>query len=84
MGIGVRGGSDVLVGVGHAGVLDLGRLAVAHAAALLHLVEEGEVRGLQEREGGGGDEEAQHRAQAGQVARRVLGTEDDGADYVAC
>lgn len=79
--LGVR--VDVLVGVGHARVLDLGGLAVLHAAALLAPVEEDEVQRLQHRGGGRGDEEAEDGAQAREVGRRVAGVEDDGADYVA-
>lgn len=76
-------GVDVLVGVGHARVLDLGGLAVLHAAPLLPLVEEDEVQRLQHRGGGRGHEEAEHGPQARQVARRVARVEDDGADDVA-
>lgn len=78
------GDVDVLVGIGHARVLDLGGLAVLHAAALLRLVEEDEVHRLQDRGGGRGDEEAEDGPQTRQVAGRVARVKDDGADYVAC
>ena len=77
------GGVEALVLVVHAGVLDLGRLAVAHAPPLLELVQEGEVGGLDDAGGGHGHEDAQHGPQAGQVLGRVLGVEDQRADDVA-
>ena len=77
------GRCKILVSVRHARVDDLGGLAVGHTPALLQLVQEGEVEGLQDGAHGRRDEEAEHDAQTWEVVGRVLGVENDGTDDVS-